>query len=148
MMTPMDLRAKTFKKAINGYDKKEIDDYMELLLADYEKIYKQSVETTDKINTLTKLLDSYKAMEDTMKNSLIVAQTTAEELTKNAREKADLTIEEANVKAKEIIAEANSEVSKIQTQIAELKTAMELYKSRAVGMLNAQIEVVSKFDAE
>ncbi len=148
MITPMDLRTKTFKKAINGYDKKEIDDYMELLLADYEKIYKQSVETTDKINTLTKLLDSYKAMEDTMKNSLIVAQTTAEELTKNAREKADLTIEEANVKAKEIIAEANSEVSKIQTQIAELKTAMELYKSRAVGMLNAQIEVVSKFDAE
>ncbi len=148
MITPMDLRTKTFKKAINGYDKKEIDDYMELLLADYEKIYKQSVETTDKINTLTKLLDSYKAMEDTMKNSLIVAQTTAEELTKNAREKADLTIEEANVKAKEIIAEANSEVSKIQTQIAELKTAMELYKSRAVGMLNAQIEVVNKFDAE
>ncbi|MBO5008899.1 MAG: DivIVA domain-containing protein [Clostridia bacterium] len=148
MITPMDLRTKTFKKAINGYDKKEIDDYMELLLADYEKIYKQSVETTDKINTLTKLLDSYKAMEDTMKNSLIVAQTTAEELTKNAREKADLTIEEANVKAKEIIAEANGEVSKIQAQIAELKTAMELYKSRAVGMLNAQIEVVSKFDAE
>ena len=49
MITPMDLRTKTFKKAVSGYDKKEVDEYMELLLADYEKIYKQSIETTDKI---------------------------------------------------------------------------------------------------
>ena len=68
-------------------------------------------------------------------------------LPSNALHTANLAALEEIMK-KEIIAEANSEVSKIQTQIAELKKAMELYKSRAVGMLNAQIEVVSKFDAE
>lgn len=148
MITPMDLRTKTFKKSVSGYDKKEVDEYMELLLADYETIYKQSIETTDKINTLTKLVDSYKAMEETMKNSLIVAQSTAEELAKSAREKADLTVDEANMRAKEIIAEAKDQAYKIQGQISELKTAMELYKSRAVGMLNAQIEVINRFETE
>ncbi len=146
MITPMDLRTKSFKKAINGYDKKDVDEYMEILMADYEKVYKQSIELGDKINTLTKLLDSYKAMEDTMKESLIVAQKTADDLTKNATEKAELLVDEAKLEAKNIIAEANAEVNKINTQLSELKTAMDLYRSKAVGMLNAQIEVVNKFE--
>ena len=146
MITPMDLRTKTFKKAINGYDKKDVDEYMEIIMADYEKVYKQSIEANDKINTLTKLLESYKAMEDTMKESLIVAQKTADDLTKNATEKAELLVDEAKIEAKNIIAEASAEVNKINTQLSELKTAMDLYRSKAVGMLNAQIEVVNKFE--
>jgi len=149
MITPMDLRTKTFKKAtVGGYDKKEVDEYMEVLTEDYEKVYKQSVETSDKINTLTKLLDSYKAMEDTMKNSIIVAQTTAEEVTKNAQEKAELVVDEAKLKAKEIIDEANAEAARLSTQLAELKTAMELYKNSAKGMLSAQLDVIDKFVTE
>ena len=148
MLTPLDIQTKTFKRALNGYDKNEVDSYIELIVADYEKIYKSSIESTDKINTLTKLVDSYKAMEDTMKNSLIIAQSTAEEVSKNAREKADITIEDANLKAKAIIAEAESKIKDLNGELAELKTAMELYKSQALGMLNAQIEVVKGFKTE
>lgn len=149
MITPMELRSKTFKKAVvGGYDKKEIDEYMEALLADYEKVYKQSIETTDKINTLSKLLDSYKAMEDTMKNSLIVAQSTAEELARNAQDKAEVILDEAKVEAKKIIDEANAEVIRIQAQFAEVKASMEIYKSSALGTLNAQLDVLNKFEVE
>lgn len=148
MLTPLDIQTKTFKRALNGYDKNEVDSYIELIVADYEKIYKSSIESTDKINTLTKLVDSYKAMEDTMKNSLIIAQSTAEEVSKNAREKADITIEDANLKAKAIIAEAEDKIKDLNGKLAELKTAMELYKSQALGMLNAQIEVVKGFETE
>lgn len=148
MMTPLDIQTKTFKKAINGYDRAEVDSFIELILADYENLYKMSIESGDKINTLTKLVDSYKAMEDTMKNSLIVAQQTAEEVSKNAREKAEITISEADMRAKAIIAEAEGKITDLNGRLAELKTAMELYKSQAVGMLNAQIDVVNKFKAE
>ena len=148
MITPMDLRTKTFKKALNGYDNKEIDEYMELLIADYEKVYKQSVETGDKINTLTKLLDSYKGMEDTMKESLIVAQKTADDLIRNATERAEIIVDEAKIEAKNLVAEATSEVNRINTQLSELKSAMDMYRTKAVGMLTAQIEVVNKFETE
>ena len=148
MLTPLDIQTKTFKKSLNGYGKNEVDSYIELIVADYEKIYKSSIESADKINALTKLVDSYKAMEDTMKNSLIIAQTTAEEVSKNAREKAEITIAEANVKAKAIIDEAENNIKQLNGKLAELKTAMELYKSQAVGMLNAQIDVVNNFKTE
>ncbi len=149
MITPMDLRTKTFKKAtMGGYDKKEVEEYMEVLTEDYEKVYKQSVETADKVNTLTKLLDTYKAMEETMKNSIMVAQSTAEELTKTSQEKAELIIEEAKLKAKEIIDAACSEAEEIRAQTAELKTAMEMYKTSAKGMIAAQMDIIEKFKTE
>ena len=149
MITPMDLRTKTFKKtAVGGYDRTEVDEYMAVIIEDYEKIYTQSIETTDRINTLSKLLDSYKAMEDTMKNSLIVAQSAAEELSRTAQEKAEIAIDEAKLEAKKIIDEANAEVAKVQIQLAEIKTSMELFRSRAVGMLNAQLEVINKFEVK
>lgn len=148
MMTPLDIQTKTFKKAINGYDKNDVDSYLELILADYEKLYTSSIESTDKINTLSKLVDSYKAMEDNMKNSIMVAQQAAEDVTKNAREKAEITVSEANLKAQAIIAEAEGKIKDLSGELAQLRTAMELYKSQAVGMLNAQIEVVNKFKTE
>ncbi len=149
MITPMDLRTKTFKKAtVGGYDKRDVDEYIEVLTEDYEKAYKQSIENADKINALTKLLDSYKAMEDTMKNSIIIAQSTAEELQRTSQEKAEVIIDEARLKAKEIIDEANAEVANINTQLAEMKTAMELYKNGAKGMLTAQLDVLDKFKTE
>lgn len=83
-----------------------------------------------------------------MKNSLIVAQSAAEDLSRNAQEKAEITIDEAKLEAKKIIDEANAEVAKVQMELAELKTSMELFRNRAVGMLNAQIEVVNKFDTK
>lgn len=148
MITPLDIQTKTFKKAINGYDKNDVDSYLELILADYEKLYTSSIESTDKINTLSKLVDSYKAMEDNMKNSIMVAQQAAEDVTKNAREKAEITVSEANLKAQAIIAEAEGKIKDLSGELSQLRTAMELYKSQAVGMLNAQIEVVNKFKTE
>lgn len=148
MITPLDIQTKTFKKAINGYDKNDVDSYLELILADYEKLYTSSIESTDKINTLSKLVDSYKAMEDNMKNSIMVAQQAAEDVTKNACEKAEITVSEANLKAQAIIAEAEGKIKDLSGELAQLRTAMELYKSQAVGMLNAQIEVVNKFKTE
>lgn len=149
MITPMDLRTKTFKKvAVSGYDRKEVDEYLEVLNEDYEKVYKQSIENADKINTLTKLLDTYKSMEDNIKNAIVVAQSTAEELAKNSREKAELILEDARLKAQKIIDEANEEAKKTATQLAEMKTAMELYKNSARGMLEAQLDVIDKFKTE
>jgi len=148
MMTPLDIQNKVFKKALNGYDKTDVDNFTMLILADYEKIYKTSIEANDKINALSKLVDSYKAMEETMKSSLLVAQRASDEVLTNAKEKADLIVSEAELKAKEIIAAAEVKVTELNGKLSELKTAMELYKTQATGMLTAQIDVVNKFKTE
>ena len=45
MYTPLDIENKKFaKQMVNGYNVEEVDDFLDELTIDYEKIYKQSGE--------------------------------------------------------------------------------------------------------
>ncbi len=148
MLTPMEIQTKQFEKSVvGGYNKQDVDEYMSYILADYENLYKQVSVLEEKLSGLTKQLDSYKNIEETMKNSLLIAQSTAESVQRNASEKAELIVKEAEERAKEIISNANKGVEKATAELAGVKHAMDIYKCQAISMLNAQIENLKKFDA-
>lgn len=142
MLTPLDIQNKKFKTAALGYQKDEVEDFLELVLNDYEELYKNSIDLNDKINALNGALEHYKSIEDTMQNTLIVAQSTGEDVKRNAEERARMTIEDAEKKAQDIIKAANESVSTITAQAESLKQSMELFKSRMIGMLSSQMEAI------
>lgn len=142
MLTPLDIQNKKFKTAALGYQKDEVEDFLELVLNDYEELYKNSIDLNDKINALNGALEHYKSIEDTMQNTLIVAQSTGEDVKRNAEERARMTIEDAEKKAQDIIRAANESVSSITAQAESLKQSMELFKSRMIGMLSSQMEAI------
>ena len=149
MLTPMEIQVKQFEKSVmGGYNKQDVDEYMSYILADYEHLYKQVSILEDKLSAMDKQLESYKNIEETMKNSLLIAQSTAESVQRNASEKADLIVREAEDRAKEIIANANKSVEKATADLASVKHAMDIYKCQAISMLNAQIENLKKFESE
>ena len=146
MITPMEIQTKKFGKVVMGYNKEDVDDFMEYILEDYEMLYKQSLSSEQEIKTLKEQVETYKSIEDAMNQSLIVAQQTAENLQKNAQEKADLIIKEAEAKAKEITEVATKSIESAQSELAKLQHTMDIYKCQAISMLNAQIENLQKFD--
>lgn len=149
MLTPMEIQTKQFEKSVvGGYNKQDVDEYMSYILADYEHLYKQASILEDKLSAMNKQLESYKNIEETMKNSLLIAQSTAENVQRNASEKAELIIKEAEDKAKEIINNANIDAEKATAELANVKHAMDIYKCQAISMLNAQIENLKRFDSE
>ena len=79
MITPLDIENKKFsKQMMNGYNVEDVDDFLDELVIDYEKNYKELVEANDKIDKLTNELEQYKNLEKTLQNTLVMAQTTAE----------------------------------------------------------------------
>ncbi len=83
MYTPLDIENKKFsKKMMNGYDVEEVDDFLDQLTVDYGKMYKESSELKKKIEDLEKNMEHYKAIESTLQNTLVMAQTTAEDVKK------------------------------------------------------------------
>ncbi len=142
MLTPLDIQNKKFRTSALGYQKDEVEDFLELVLNDYESLYKSSIDLNDKINALNGALEHYKSIEDTMQNTLIVAQSTGEDVKRNAEERARLIVEDAEKRAQAIIENANKSVSTLTEQAENLKQSMELFKSRMIGMLSSQIDAV------
>ena len=106
MITPLDIENKKFsKQMMNGYSVEEVDDFLDELTVDYEKTYKQSSELKTRVDELEKSLLHYKTIEDTLQNTLVMAQTTAEEVKEVARQQAEQIVKEAEGNARKSVDE-------------------------------------------
>ena len=111
MITPLEIENKKFsKQMMNGYSVEEVDDFLDELTACYEKLYKESNENQDKIAELNGKLEHYKQIEGTLNNTLIMAQSTAEDIKNVAKQQADQIIKDAESDAKQSLASLEQQI--------------------------------------
>lgn len=144
MLTPLDIQNKEFKKGVRGYKEVEVDAFLDEIIIDYEKIYKENIELKDKIAMLSDQLKQYNKIEETLQNTLVMAQSTAEEVKINANKKAELIIEEAEDKSRNIIEEARNEALKIRKEYEALKKDMLVFKTRFKTLLQSQLDALNE----
>ena len=149
MYTPLDIENKKFsKQMMNGYSVEEVDDFLDELTVDYEKIYKQSTESNAKIESLTQELEKYKNIESTLQNTLIMAQSTADEIKKVAKQEADQLIREAQGKAKEATMEIEKDIALKTKELDDLQKQFDVYKAKMKSLLISQLELLKDSNKE
>jgi cell division initiation protein len=82
-------------------------------------------------------------MEKTLQNTLVVAQTTAEEVVVNARKKSEVIISEGEEQAKRIVEEANKNVIDVHREYANLTKEVQIFKTRFRTLLESELEVLN-----
>ncbi len=145
MITPLDIQNKDFKKSFRGYKAREVDTYLDNINEDYEKLYKENIELKDKIAMLTDQIRQYNNLEETLKSTLVIAQSTADEVTTSARKKAELIIEDAEIEAKNRINEAIDEVKNIKQEYEILKEQIYVFKTRYESFIKTQLFSLEDF---
>ena len=160
MITPLDIENKRFsRKMMNGYSVDEVDDFLDEIMVDYEKIYKELATTTAKIDELTNALEHYKNIEATLQNTLVMAQSTAEEVKNVAKQQAEQIITEAQREAEEIIRssketarrgldELEQETRRKEQQFNDLKKQFDIYKAKMEALLISQSELIKEINKE
>lgn len=144
MLTPIDIQNQDFGVKLRGYNADEVDDFLDMVGSDYEKLYKENIELRDKVSSLAKEVEKYKSMEDTLQNSIILAQGAAEDIKKNASEKADNIISEAHNKSEDILRQTNADILARKNELSALKMEVESYKTRIKGTCAALLELLEK----
>jgi len=59
MITPLDIQNKEFRRSIRGYNEAEVDEFLDEVMKDFEKLYKENMELKDKILVLNEQIDRY-----------------------------------------------------------------------------------------
>ena len=149
MITPLEIENKKFsKQMMNGYSVEEVDDFLDELTVDYEKIYKQSTESNTKIESLMQELEKYKNIESTLQNTLIMAQSTAEDIKNVAKQEADQLIREAQGKAKEATMEIEKDIAIKTKELDDLQKQFDVYKAKMESLLISQLELLKDSNKE
>lgn len=143
MITPLDIENKKFAKQImNGYSVDEVDEFLDEVIIDYSKYYRESVENKAKIEDLTARIENYKNIEETLQNALIMAQTTAEDIKKVAEQKAERIVADAKGDAEKQITQINAEIIEGKKEFENSKKQFEIYKVKMESLLIAQLELL------
>ena len=143
MITPLDIENKRFsKQMVNGYSVDVVDDFLDELTVDYAKNYKEVNELRAKVEELNNSLVQYKTIESTLQNTLVMAQTTAEEVKNVAKQKADQIVDEAKSSVQKQVDDLNNEIIMRQRELDDVKKQFDIYKAKMESLLISQLELL------
>lgn len=143
MLTPLDIENKKFQKQMmNGYNVDEVDDFLDEITVDYEKLYKENTELRAEIEKSKSDLERYKNIEQTLQNTLVIAQKTADDIKSNAQDEADNIIKNARSKMQDQVDELTKDLETRKREFADTKKQFDIYRAKMEALLISQLELL------
>lgn len=146
-LTPLDIVNKEFKhRTFRGYDEDEVNEFLDEVVRDFEALIKENDRLRENATGMTERLDQYRKLESTLQNTLVVAQSTAEELKVAARREAELVMREAEEKAADIIRRAEERVRQLEQELIQMKRETDQYRARVKSLLASLMSLVDELE--
>ena len=145
MITPLDIENKKFaKQMMSGYSVEEVDDFLDEITADYERLYKENNDLKLKVEELNGKMEHYRSIEGTLNNTLVMAQKTADEVKNIAKQQADQIIKGAQEEASQSLMEIDSKIAVKNKELDDAKKQFDVYKAKMESLLISQLELLKE----
>ncbi len=144
MLTPLEIQKIEFRKSLGGYQRADVDEMMTVIEGDYEALYKENIKLKDRLEVLEDLVNKYKSMEDTMRETLVVAQKAADDLAKGAEQRAQAILERAENEATLIREAARADAAQTIKMKEQTERDILAYGLQIDSILNVQKELTAK----
>ena len=137
---------KKFDTVFRGYDKKQVQAFLDEIINNYEALLIKSKKTEEDNKKLVDQIAYYQRIEDTMNRAIYTAEAAGDQIKSSARREAESLITEARHNANRIINEALMRAEKTENEAALLKRNIVIFKKRVKDIIEAQLEVVNEMD--
>lgn len=158
-LTPLEIKDRTFSKKMRGIDPHEVDEFLDIVVRDYEDVIRENQENKARIKSLDEKLAYFDEMKESLSKAVIVAQDTAakvktaseneaENIVKQAEYGAQLLLETAKTKADEILRQATDNAKKVAIETEELKNKTRVFHQRLKSTIESQMAIVDSSEWE
>ena len=158
-ITSLEIKDKTFSTRFRGFDPEEVDEFLDIVVRDYEDLVRSNHDKDLHIKSLEDRLSYFDEMKDSLSQSVLIAQDTAERVKQAAAERSNNIIhqaeqdahrllEEAKYKANEILRHATDNAKKVAVETEELKNKSRVFHQRLKSTIESQLAIVESSDWE
>lgn len=119
-LTALEIKQQNFEKSLRGYDKAEVEAFLNLMSNEWEHMVAKNRELQKKIDELEEKLKHYERVEEALHETLQTAKESAEQKLTGARREAQTKIEKAEMEAESIIREATQQRQQVRQSIIRL----------------------------
>jgi cell division initiation protein len=138
-LTPLDIHHKEFRNSLRGYNSEQVDDFLDEVADEFERLFKENIDLSEKMDAANERIRAYGELEHTLQNTLVAAQTSAQDITARARAEADKLRRDAEAKAQEVVSAALEEKQASQVEYARLQAAEQEFRTRFRHMLETYL---------
>lgn len=135
-----------FNYEANGYNKAEVNKFVTDVIKETEGIIKRCKEQKKEIEDLKDKISYYENLENTLKQSLINAEQTADNVKRLAREEANIILSDAKHNASRIVGESLLKARKIEDEADRLEKNTKIFKRKLKIIVEQQMAVVEEIE--
>lgn len=147
-LTPLDIHQKEFRRVLRGYSEEEVDAFLDEVATEFERVFQENIDIKEEAERLKKKIAQYEKFEETLQDTMLVAQRSAEEIQNNARKAAELVIRDAELKAKEIVQNSIAERQRINAEIVALKKLIADFKEKMKAFLQGYLDSLEELEKQ
>ena len=136
------LKIKNSLNGWNGYSVEEVDDFLDQVTEELEKKCKELSTSTKEVEQLKKELKHYKGMESTLQNTLVIAQSAADEVKNAAKQQASQIIKDAEGTARQSVETLSQTIVIKKKELEDLDKQLDVYKAKMESLLISQLELI------
>ncbi|MCS7208532.1 MAG: DivIVA domain-containing protein [Fimbriimonadales bacterium] len=139
-LTVLEIETKRFRRRLRGYDPTAVDAFLHEVAAHYEEVLTENRRMREELVGLRQEAERYRAMEGALKESLVLAQRSADETRSNAHKEAELIVREARLRAEQIVREAEQRAQHLisETEALEARKRAVVMELRALLLTHLQ----------
>ncbi len=135
LLTSLDVVNQSFKKSLRGYDPTEVDEFLDHVAESLQNYNQKNKELERELAAKQESLAEYERMKDVLHEALLMAQKSADERVKSAREQANKILNDAKAEADKMRDDAAAEAAELRKGVAQIKNIRESYAQEFRGIL-------------
>ncbi len=142
MISIEDAKNVQFRNSVKGYNREEVDRFIDEVVATLEQNKKEKIELVKKLDILAKRIEQYRKDEENVRGALINAEKVKGSAVKQAEEKVATLLEEAKAEAKRIIFDANASVVEQKNNYLKLQADAVVLREQLLATYNNHIKML------
>ncbi len=147
MLTPQNFREKTFERAVfGGYDMGAVDDFLEEAANDYAAVVKENMVLKSKMKVLVDKIEEYRALEDSMRLTLLSAQKLSMQIEQDSKEKSETLLADSKNEAERIVREAYTQRATEEARLLEAKRESTQYIENMRLVCSKQLDFLDSLE--
>ena len=141
-ITPVDIQHKEFKKSIQGYAREEVDQFLDDVIETLEGDIEERTRLENQVAELSEKVSHFKAMEDSLRSTLVLAQRTADELKASAHKEVDLIKQRAKIEIDDDLKNVKAQISEAKAELQRVADKTAAAKHDLRNFLTRQLELI------
>ena len=137
-LSPLFIKKQEFEKSIRGYNVEEVQTFLDKISSEMEELINENETLEQEVAALNHKVEEFQKVEKDLQDTLIKTRETSAHALESAKKQSALIVKEAEIKANQIIQNAEDIANEMRNAVITLREEKDLIIARLKAIVSTQ----------